>query len=110
MTTQAADQAACLRLAETLTAFLERLRKNAETLDIPERQRIMKLLVKEVIVGQDTITIKHSIPESPISSGGNPASSRSPEASEKTQSTESPGAMALGNSSETSTAWPLPVF
>jgi site-specific DNA recombinase len=59
---QTADRAAYLRLAETLTAFLERLRSKAQTLDIGQRQRIMKLLVKEVIVGKDLITIKHSIP------------------------------------------------
>ncbi|MGH8548954.1 MAG: hypothetical protein ACRERU_10215 [Methylococcales bacterium] len=89
LTTQSVDQAACLRLAETLTAFLERLRENAETLDILERQRIMRLLVKEVIVGQDTITIKHSIPGSPISSAGTPASSESLESSQNAQSSES---------------------
>ncbi|MGH8550505.1 MAG: hypothetical protein ACRERU_18265 [Methylococcales bacterium] len=89
LTTQVADQAACLRLAETLTAFLERLRKNAETLDILERQRIIKPLVKEVIVGKDTIIIKDSIPGSPIATGGNPASSRSPQSAENTRSTES---------------------
>ena len=59
---QTADRAAYLQLAETLTAFLERLRSKAQTLDIGQRQRIMRLLVKEVIVGKDLITIKHSIP------------------------------------------------
>ena len=37
---QTADRAAYLQLAETLTAFLERLRANAVTLDIAQRQRI----------------------------------------------------------------------
>src|SRR5665811_1541307 len=63
---QTADRAAYLKLAETRTAFLERLRTNAQTLDIGQRQRIMRLLVKEVIVGKDLITIKHSIPR-PVS-------------------------------------------
>src|SRR4030088_3017676 len=53
---------ACLRLAETLTAFLARLRSSAETLSVTERQRIVRLLVKDVLVGEDTITIRHSIP------------------------------------------------
>jgi site-specific DNA recombinase len=57
---QSADRAAYLRLAETLTAFLDRMRSNAQTLDVGQRQRIMRLLVKEVIVGKDLITIKHS--------------------------------------------------
>ena len=73
---QTADRAAYLQLAETLTAFLERLRSNADTLDIGQRQRIMRLLVKEVIVGKDLITIKHSIPGQPRPTGGNPQSSK----------------------------------
>jgi len=74
---QTADRAAYLRLAETLTAFLERLRSNAQTLDISQRQRIMRLLVKEVIVGKDLITIKHSIPKQSATTGGNPQSLKS---------------------------------
>jgi site-specific DNA recombinase len=63
------NRAAFLRLAETLTAFLARLRSNAETLDVAERQRIVRLLVKEVLVGENDITIRHSIP---IPSGSPP--------------------------------------
>jgi site-specific DNA recombinase len=59
---QTNDRAAFLRLAETLAAFLARLRSAAETLSVMERQRIVRLLVKEVLVGEDTITIRHSIP------------------------------------------------
>ena len=59
---QSNDQFAFLRLAETLTAFLARLRSAAETLSVIERQRIVRLVVKEVLVGDDTITIRHSIP------------------------------------------------
>jgi site-specific DNA recombinase len=59
---QTEDRAAFLRLAETLTAFLGRLRIAAETLSVIERQKIVRLLVKDVLVGEDTITIRHSIP------------------------------------------------
>src|SRR5262249_12934871 len=59
---QTSDRAAFLRLAETLTAFLARLRSAAETLSVMERQRIVRLLVKDVLVGEGTITIRHSIP------------------------------------------------
>src|SRR5229473_1200318 len=59
---QTNDRAAFLRLAETLTAFLARLRSAAETLSVAERQRIVRLVVKDVLVGDDTITIRHSIP------------------------------------------------
>jgi site-specific DNA recombinase len=61
---QANDRAAFLRLAETLTAFLTRLHGAADTLSITERQRIVRLVVKEVVIGDDTITIRHSIPVS----------------------------------------------
>ena len=54
---QAADRMSFLRLAETLTAFLQRLRQSAETLEIAERQKVVRLLVKEVLVDNDTITL-----------------------------------------------------
>jgi site-specific DNA recombinase len=59
---QVRDRAAYLRLAETLSAFLARLRTVADTLDILERQRIVRLVLKEVLVGDDTIVIRHCIP------------------------------------------------
>jgi site-specific DNA recombinase len=69
---QTNDRAAFLRLAETLTAFLARLRSAAETLSVIERQRIVRLLVKDVLVGYDTLTIRHSIPipSGPPQNGG----------------------------------------
>ncbi len=59
---QANDRAMFLRLAETLTAFLVRLRSAADTLEVIERQRIVRLVVKDVLVGDDTIVIRHCIP------------------------------------------------
>ena len=64
------DREIYLRLAETLTGFLARLRSSAETLDIAERQRIVRLIVKEVLVTEDKITIRHSIPISESPAGG----------------------------------------
>ena len=72
MVEQTRDRAAHLRLAETLSAFLTRLRAAAETLDILERQRIVRLLVKEVLVSDDTIVIRHCIP---VPSGPSPTGS-----------------------------------
>ena len=74
---QTNDQATFLRLAETLAAFLSRLRSTADTLDITERQRIVRLVVKEVLIGDDNIVIRHSIPIAltPPASGGPPAPS-----------------------------------
>jgi len=55
------DHAHCLRLVETLTGFCARLRLRADTLEVTERQKIVRLLVKEILVGRDTLTIRHSI-------------------------------------------------
>jgi hypothetical protein len=65
------DRATFLRLAETLTAFLARLRGAADTLSITERQRIVRLVVKDIQIGDDTITIRHSIavPQGPPQGG-----------------------------------------
>jgi site-specific DNA recombinase len=57
-----ADPETYLRLAQTVTGFLARLRVTAKTLDVSERQRIVRLLVKEIIVADDAIIIRHSIP------------------------------------------------
>jgi site-specific DNA recombinase len=71
---QANDRATFLRLAETLTAFLDRLHGAADTLSITERQRIVRLVVKDVLIGDDTITIRHSIPvpQGPTQGGSQP--------------------------------------
>ena len=61
---QTNDRAAFLRLAETLTAFLTRLRSAAQTLSVIERQKIVRLLIKDILVGEDTITIRHSVEKS----------------------------------------------
>lgn len=57
----AIDQNRYLRLVETLADFRARLRTRADNLEVPERQKILRLLVKEVLVGRETITIRHSI-------------------------------------------------
>jgi len=54
---QTRDRAAHLHLAETLSAFMTRLRASAKTLDIVERQRIVRLLVKEVLVNSPTVQV-----------------------------------------------------
>ncbi len=67
---RARDRETCLRLAEALTGFPARLRFSAETPDIAERQRIVRLLVKETPVTEDKIIIRHSIPITGSSGGG----------------------------------------
>ena len=74
---QLADQATYLRLAHTLGEFLARLRTQVQGVNVLERQRVVRLLVKEVVVGPDSITIRHSIPNASRPSGG-PAGSADP--------------------------------
>jgi site-specific DNA recombinase len=62
LATQLADREVYLRLADNLEDFLNGLRDKAATATVAERQRVLRLLVKDVLVGPDTITIRHSIP------------------------------------------------
>jgi site-specific DNA recombinase len=71
---QTRERVLYMRLAETLSMFLRRLRAAADTLDMLERQRIVRLVVKEVLVADDTIVIRHCIPvPSGPPNGGSPA-------------------------------------
>jgi site-specific DNA recombinase len=67
---QSKEREVCLRLAESVTSFLDRLRSSVGALDIIERRRVLRLLVKEVLVGDDKIVIRHSIPLPPTPPGG----------------------------------------
>jgi site-specific DNA recombinase len=59
---QAADQDAYLKLADNLEGFLTRLRTNTATATVEDRQRVLRLLVKDILVGPEKITIRHRIP------------------------------------------------
>jgi site-specific DNA recombinase len=59
---QRADREVYLRLAEDLEGFLARLRDRADTAGVTERQRVLRLLVKDVLIGPEKITIRHRIP------------------------------------------------
>ena len=61
-----------LKLTETLDAFQARLSTNAEQLTIEQRQAIVRLVVREVVLGDDDVTIRHSIP---VPTGGQPGGS-----------------------------------
>ena len=58
------DAETYLKLADTLEGFLGRLTDGLDQLDIAGQQRILRLVVREVLIGgdDDTITIRHSIP------------------------------------------------
>jgi site-specific DNA recombinase len=56
------DAETYLKLTETLDGFRARLTANAENMTIQQRQQIIRLVVREVLIGDDDITIRHSIP------------------------------------------------
>src|SRR5262249_49436389 len=58
----AQDQSRYLRVVDTLGDFRARLQGNSEQLDLTGRRKIIRLLAKEILVGTDNITIRHSIP------------------------------------------------
>ncbi len=74
MESRMVDEETHLRLVNGIDDFLSHIRKSAETLNIVDRQKILRLIVKEILVSTDNVTIKHSIP---ITSGpkGTPAPS-----------------------------------
>jgi site-specific DNA recombinase len=79
--TTAADETKYLRLIHTLGDFRARLHANAGALSVKDRQTILRLLVKEVLVDKDTLTIRHSIPmpnPGPGASGGGQPDHESP--------------------------------
>jgi hypothetical protein len=59
---QLADRQVYLKLADDLEGFLAGLCATADTADVLERQRVLRLLVKDVLVGPQKITIRHRIP------------------------------------------------
>ena len=68
--TRAADRDVYLKLAGDLESFLATLRGRAVAASTEERQRVLRLLVKDVLVGPEKITIRHRIPVREHASGG----------------------------------------
>jgi site-specific DNA recombinase len=59
---QLADREAYLKLADDLEGFLAQLRGHTQDASVTERQRVLRLLVKDVLIGPEKITIRHRIP------------------------------------------------
>jgi site-specific DNA recombinase len=67
---QAADRDAYLRLASDLEGFLGRLCGSAATATVEDRQRVLRAVVQDVLVGPEKITIRHRIPVREPAGGG----------------------------------------
>ena len=59
---QLLDRDTYLKLAEDLETFLTRLRDTAVTATVPDRQKVLRSVVKEVLVGPGRVVIRHTIP------------------------------------------------
>ena len=69
--TQAADRDAYLRLADDLEGFLARLRGSTATATTEDKQRVLRALVQDILIGPGKITIRHRIPaRQPAGSSG----------------------------------------
>src|SRR6266496_1399010 len=60
--TQIADRHAYLTLANDLQAFLAQLHRQAEVSTTEERRHVLRLIVKDVLIGPEKVTIRHRIP------------------------------------------------
>ena len=49
-------------LGNSIETFLGRLNQSVEKLSSAERQKILRVLVKQITVGKETIIVHHSIP------------------------------------------------
>jgi site-specific DNA recombinase len=68
--TQAADRDAYLKLADDLQGFLGKLRANSATATTEDRQRVLRALVQDILIGPEKLTVRHRIPVREPSSGG----------------------------------------
>ena len=59
---QAVEHNRLVEMNASMARFIEQLRSSAQKLNVEQKQRIVRLLVREVVVSPDTITVHHSIP------------------------------------------------
>jgi site-specific DNA recombinase len=56
------DQGVLLKLVDNIDNFMGKLRGAADTMSVVERQKVLRLIVKEVLIDDENIKVKHSIP------------------------------------------------
>ena len=62
LTLQTLEHGRLLEVNVSLEKFMEQLKNSAQNLDIQQKQKIVRLLVREVVLSPGTATIHHSIP------------------------------------------------
>jgi site-specific DNA recombinase len=68
-----AEREAAGRVYHDLTAFCARLRSRLDGASIEERQKVLQLVIERVIVGADTLEVRHVIPLRPPGPARKPA-------------------------------------
>ena len=51
-----------IELSNTMETFLGRLNEAAQKMTCVEKQKVLRMIVKQITVGRDLITVQHSIP------------------------------------------------
>ena len=57
-----ASRDSLLKLTDSIEGFLLKLRGMAGVMDVVERQKVLRLVVKEILIDDENIRVKHSIP------------------------------------------------
>jgi site-specific DNA recombinase len=59
---QALEKSRLTQLNASMENFLAALRQSAKNLEVVERQKVVRLVIKQIVVNGDALTIQHSIP------------------------------------------------
>ncbi len=59
---QVADRKRFIELTYNVGPFIRQLKETSKNLTIEQKQNILRMIVKEIVVGENNIRIKHSIP------------------------------------------------
>jgi site-specific DNA recombinase len=59
---QALEKSRLTQLNASMENFLAALRQSAKKLEVVERQKVVRLVIKQIVVNGDALTIQHSIP------------------------------------------------
>ena len=59
---QALEHSRLLDVNLSMERFLEQIKSSAQNLTVEDKQKIVRLLVKDIVIGADSITINHNIP------------------------------------------------
>jgi site-specific DNA recombinase len=50
------------QIEQSMESFLGKLKQSIKTINVAERQKIIRLLVREIVVEKDNVTVRHCIP------------------------------------------------